>query len=592
MRKGLSVSPGVAIAQVYCLDKALARQQPKKLDAAVVSTEVARLDAACAAARQELDDLIAQVSQQVGEKEAAIFRAHRLLLDDPALLVKVQSTILDRQRDARSALQEVLDEYQTLFEQIQDNYLKERLADLRDVIRRLQAQLAVQPSRPCLALSEPIIIVASEVLPSQVIGFQQLPVVGLVTEQGGTAGHTAILVRSLGIPAATGFPDITQQVHTGDLMVLDGREGTLFVNPGPEVVAVYHTLQREYVDLRNRLIANRDQESITADGVPVELLTNVNGPADAAQASRVGTNGVGLYRTEYLFLTHSSVPSEEDQLAAYRAVIEAAPHGAVTIRTLDIGGDKHVPYLGTLQQANPFLGWRSTRLSSAYPELFQSQLRTMLRAGRYGRVSLLFPMISTLEEVRHVKHMVGQARAALVHQGIPFGKDIPLGVMIEVPAAALCIDSILDEVDFVSIGSNDLIQYVMAADRDNPKVAYLCEPFHPAIFRLLHTILRACHEHNKPVTLCGEMAGRPRCLLPLFGMGLRRLSMSPALVPTIKELIRRTTRAKGLEVADAVLGMRTANDILAYLTQKTLELWPEVALLDTRDQPGEPLVEG
>src|SRR5207253_3117710 len=296
-----------------------------------------------------------------------------------------------------------------------------------------------------------------------------------------------------------------------------------------------------YVNLRDRLIENRDLEPVSADGIGVELLANVNGPADAAMAARVGASGVGLYRTEYLFLTHPGVPDEEDQLAAYRAVIEAAPNQSVTIRTLDLGGDKQVPYLGDPREANPFMGWRSIRLSSAHPEFFQMQLRAILRAGVHGRVSLLFPMISTLEEVQRLKRMVARARQTLSKQGSAFAADIPLGVMLEVPAAALCVDAILQEVDFVSIGSNDLIQYVMAADRDNPKVAHLCEPFSPAILRLLDHVLKTCQRHGVPVTLCGEMAGRPRCFLPLFGMGLRKLSMSPAFVTTMKELGRRAS---------------------------------------------------
>jgi phosphoenolpyruvate-protein phosphotransferase len=316
--------------------------------------------------------------------------------------------------------------------------------------------------------------------------------------------------------------------------------------------------------------------------VTLELLANVNGPAEAEMAVRAGAAGVGLYRTEYLFLTHSTVPNEEEQLAAYRAVIEAAPNQCVTIRTLDLGGDKQVPYFGHQREANPFMGWRSIRLSSAYPEFFQTQMRAILRAGRYGKVSLLFPMISALEEVLRLKRVVRRTKLQLQRAGIPFGENIPLGVMLEVPAAALCIDALLDEVDFVSIGSNDLIQYLMAADRDNPKVAHLCEPFGPALYRLLNQIIQACTERGTPVTLCGEMAGRPRCFLPLFGMGLRRVSMSPAFVPSIKEMLRRLTLPAAQEIADRVLCMSTLGEIRGYLTRKVREIWPNVSLLDMR----------
>ena len=275
------------------------------------------------------------------------------------------------------------------------------------------------------------------------------------------------------------------------------------------------------------------------------------------------------------------MPDEEEQLAAYRAVIEAAPNRTVTIRTLDLGGDKQVPYLGHQREANPFMGLRSIRLSSAYPEFFQTQLRAILRAGRYGKVSLLFPMISTLEEVLRLKRMVQRTRlAAAARRDAATGEDMPLGIMLEVPAAALCIDDLLDEVDFVSIGSNDLIQYLMAADRDNPKVAHLCEPFNPALLRLLRPGHPGVQRHGKPVTLCGEMAGRPRCFLPLFGMGLRRLSMSPAFVPSIKEMVRRTSIKDAQEVTQRVLTMNTIGEVRGYLTRKVRQLWPTVTMLD------------
>jgi phosphoenolpyruvate-protein phosphotransferase len=582
MRKGVPVSPGVAVARAYVLDDTYARREPLHLEGVALAQEVSRFDLACAAAGQELDAIITRVTQQLGEEEAAIFRAHRTLLRDPALINKVKTAILTRNVDARTALQEALDDYSSLFAQIKDEYLKERMADVRDVVTRIMAHLALQSSRHLFDGDEPVIVVAQEILPSQAMSFNRMHVAGILTETGGSTGHAAILARSLGIPAVSGLRGIRRDVQTGELVALDGREGHVYINPGPEVEAAYRKLQREYVDLRDRLIANRDQEAVSADGVRVELLANVNGAQDAVMAVQTGASGVGLYRTEYLFLTHPSVPDEEEQLAAYKAVIEAAPNQSVTIRTLDLGGDKQVPYLGAHREANPFMGWRSIRLSAAHPEFFQTQLRAILRAGLHGKVSLMFPMISTLEEVQRLKRMVRRTEAALARQGVPFGRDIPVGVMLEVPAAALCVDSILEEVDFVSIGSNDLIQYVMAADRDNPKVAHLCEPFSPAIMKLLNHVIKACNERGKPVTLCGEMAGRPRCFLPLFGMGLCRLSMSPAFVPSLKEMVRRSTQATAQKVARRVLHMKTFGEIRGYLTRKTRQVCPDVAFLDMR----------
>ncbi len=545
MIKGVPVSPGVAVARAYCVNEALARREPIHLNADALSAEVTRFDAACAAAVRELDGVVRRVTQQVGEDEASIFRAHQLLLRDPTFVGKVRAAITDRGIDAAAAVQQTVDEYKTLFSHITDKYIQERIADLRDVGARILAELARQENRPLLDVTEPVILAAPEILPSQAMHFDRDMVAGILTERGAATGHAAILARSLNIPAVSGLEGLMRKVKTGDLIALDGREGHIHVNPGPEVVAAYRKLQREYVDLVGRLVGNADLPCVSKCGIPVELLANVNGVNDAAMARTVGAAGVGLYRTEYLFLTHPSVPDEEEQFEAYRSVVASAPHRTVTIRTIDLGADKAVPYFGREGETNPFMGFRSIRLSYAYPEFFRTQLRAILRAAVEGKVEILFPMVSTLEEVRDIRRMVEEVRAGLRQSGASFAEDVPLGVMIEVPGAALCIEDILREVDFVSIGSNDLVQYLMAADRDNPKVAHLCEPFSPALLRLLNQVIRACEAQGKPVTLCGEMAGRARCVLPLFGMGLRRVSMSPAFVPSIRELVRHTTLGRG-----------------------------------------------
>jgi phosphoenolpyruvate-protein phosphotransferase len=582
MKRGIPISPGVAVARAYCLDDALTDPEPHQIDLDSVSREITRFTDACAATAHELDALIARVQQEVGEDEAAIFRAHRQLLRDPALIGKVKNAILTRHVDAQTALHEALEEYATLFNQIKDEFLRERMADVRDVVGRILVHLAASDDRQPFDDGESVIVVAREILPSQALAFNRVRVAGIITETGASTGHAAILARARGIPAVSGLRGILREVHTGDLVAVDGREGHVYVNPGPEVEAAYRKLQREYVDLRDRLIENRDQEPVNPDGVRVDLLANVNGPADALMATQAGADGVGLYRTEYLFLTHPTVPTEDEQYATYREIIETSPNRKVTIRTLDLGGDKLVPYLGAQRESNPFMGWRSIRLSSAHPEFFQTQLRAIFRAGVHGQVKLLFPMISTLEEVQRLKRVVERTRIMLRRQGVTFDDAIPFGIMLEVPAAALCVDVLLDEVDFVSIGSNDLIQYVMAADRDNPKVAHLCEPFNPAILRLLHHILKTCNERGKPVTLCGEMAARPRCYLPLFGMGLRSLSMSPAFVPPLKELVRTTRQDDAREIAERVLQMRTSGEVRGFLTRKVRQICPNVALLDIR----------
>jgi phosphotransferase system enzyme I (PtsI) len=580
MKRGIPISPGVAVAQAYCLDGVTPRPEAFYLDADSLSGEVARFEQACVEVARELEAVVARVSRQVGQEEAAIFHAHRMLLRDPTLLSRVKSAITQQRIDAATALRQTLDDYQTLFANLPDAYLRERFCDLEDVVGRLLAQLAGPEALPAVNLSGPLILVAREIFPSHTFSFDRDLVAGILTEGGGSTGHAAILARSLGIPAISGLRGLTREVRTGDLIALDGSEGVVCIKPGPEVEAAYRKLQREYVDLRGRLFENHDQPAVTPDHLEFELLANVNGPSDAALACRVGASGVGLYRTEYLFLSHPSVPDEEEQLVAYRAVIEASPQGTITIRTLDLGGDKQVPYLGQRQEANPFMGFRSTRLTTAYPDFFRTQLRAILRASCFGKVRLLFPMISTLEEVRRLKRIVQRICRDLERTGLTFEQPIPVGIMIEVPAAALCIDELLEEVDFISIGSNDLVQYLMAADRDNPEVAHLCDPFHPAFLRLLARVIQACNERNKPVTLCGEMAGWPRSFLPLFGMGLRRLSMSPAFVPSIKEVVRRSTLAEAERITHQVLHMHTAGAIRGFLARKTREIWPNVTLLD------------
>ncbi len=581
MYRGVAISPGVAVARAYRIDESLAKHDLAILDAAALSGEVNRFEEACAAAGAELDAIVERVSRQVGEAEASIFRAHRQQLRDPSLIGKVTSLILEKKLDARAALVRTLEEYTAIFERIEDVYLRERLADLRDVIQRVDAQLAASDCPECLNENESVILAIREILPSHAVMFDRVRVAGILTEAGGPTGHAAILARSLGIPAVSGLKGVVSQVHTGDLIALDGREGVVHVRPEPEVESAYRKLQREYFDLRDRLVENRDQEAVTTDGEKVEILANINNAADAVSAGHVGAVGVGLYRTEYLFLTHPSVPTEEEQYTAYRAAIEAAPNRSVTIRTLDLGGDKMVPYIARQREANPFMGWRSIRISSAYPEFFQTQLRAIIRAAASGDVKIMFPMISTVEEIRAMKQMLSRARDELARRRQEHAGEVPIGAMIEVPAAAICVEDLLDEVDFISIGSNDLIQYVMAADRDNPKVAHLCEPFSPAVFRLVHRVIKACGAAKKPVTLCGEMAGRPRCVLPLFAMGLRSFSTSPAFVPTTKQVIRSIDKKMAREILDLVLPMRTIGEVKSYLTEAVRKVCPDVAFFDT-----------
>ncbi len=585
MYKGLAVSPGVVVGVAYRVDPVFGSSEPQELaGAAQVPEEIERFDKAVAASAAELEAIVIRVGQQVGAAEAAIFQGHLGIIRDQGLLARVRDLIAKKQLTALSALQTVLQEYAARFAAIENDMFRERLTDIRDVVSKIGSHLTLDPSiapTPRATDGEPLVLVTHELLPSQAINLENLLIAGIVTEVGGGTSHAAILARSRGVPAVSGVLDITAHVETGDVIVVDGRDGLVVVRPDTETLVTYRKMQRDFLNIRTRLVRNREKAAVSADGAQVELLANINNLADAETAMAVGASGVGLFRTEYLFLTHQDVPDEEEQYQHYKQVIEASPNQTVVIRTLDLGGDKTVPYLGRRHEANPFMGWRSIRLSFEHPMMFERQIRAILRAGRHGRhVAMLFPMITTLEELRHVNKLVHDTRAKLRRENVPFGENVKTGVMIEVPAAALCIDAILRETDFISIGSNDLIQYLVAADRDNPKVAHLCEPLSPAIFRILQLVFDACRRTGTPVTVCGEMAGQPRSVLALFGMGLRRFSMSPAFVPTVKELLASVTTAQAERFAHQVLQLKTNEEIRGYLTSRLHEVSSDIEVFD------------
>ena len=585
MRRGIGVSPGVAVGTAYCVHEIFVTSEAKQLGGEEALAEWARYDEASDRTAGELRALYRKVASQVGQDEAAVFLVHESILHDPAFRSKIRAWIVDRRQTAQAALQRVLEEYTGLFSATQDEYIKERLSDVRDVTVRLSSNLSDVLRPDMSALPEPLILVVDELLPSHVVTLGNRQVAGIVTETGGGTSHAAILARSRGIPAVSGVKDVGRYVKTGDSLIVDGREGHVIVNPTSETTSAYLKLQREFFDLRDTLAANRDEPAVTTDGQRVELLANINNLADAQAARAMGAAGVGLYRTEYLFLTHPDMPGEDEQLAAYRQIIANSPNQQITIRTLDLGGDKTIPYLGHAREANPFLGWRSIRLSFEHREFFMTQIRAILRAaapqeGRNKSVRILFPMITALEEIRRVRGIVRRARKQLDASGKPYG-DVPIGLMLEVPAAAVSIDSLLEEVDFVSIGSNDLVQYLMAADRDNPKVNHLCQPLSPPVLRVLSNVIAACNAADTPVTLCGEMAGAPRAFVLLFGMGLRSFSMSPAFLPMIKDLTTQLTRPRSEAILQRALAIRTSAGVRRYMAGQIAEIAPNLKLLDT-----------
>lgn len=585
MRKGISVSPGVAVGKAYCVDEILVSGDAKQLADSEITAELARYETARDRTAQDLRALKRKVERQVGPEEASIFGAHESILYDAAFTNKIRKWIVNDRMTAQAALHRLVNHYTSLFARTKDEFLKERLSDVRDVVLRINSYLSnvvrnVEPD-----WHGPLILVADELLPSQVVALGEVEVHGIVTQSGSQTSHAAIIARSRGIPAVSGISGIVRQVNTGDTIVVDGRDGHVAINPDPEALSAYRKLEREFFDLKDHLAENRDQPAVTADGERLELLANINNLSDAEAAVAMGADGVGLYRTEYLYLTHSDVPDEEEQLAAYREILATSPGHLVTIRTLDIGGDKTVPYLGRADwEANPVMGWRSIRLSFEHPEVFYTQLRAVHRAaaesaGNGRRLRLMFPMITTLEEMRRVHTMVRRVRKQLEEEGKPFGQ-VPIGMMLEVPAAVVSIRDILEAVDFVSIGSNDLVQYLMAADRDNPKVSHLCQPLAPAVLKLLAGLIEDCNASGKPVTLCGEMAGQPRAFVLLLGMGLRSFSMSPAFIPSIKELASHLTHGEAQQILRHALELKTIANVKRYMRDQISRIAPSISLMD------------
>lgn len=584
MRRGIAVSPGIAIGTAFVVHEIFVNPDTKQLEDNEITAELASYETARDRTAHDLKNLERKVESQVGRDEASIFAIHQQILRDAAFTNRIRGWIVDERMTASAALHRLLADYTEIFSRTNDSYLQERLNDIRDVIVRISSHLLNATPAARRPLKGPLIVVANELLPSQAVALGDIEVRGIVTQAGSQTSHAAIIARSRGIPAVSGVKGILRNVQTGDTIVVDGRSGHVEINPNAEALSAFRKLEREFFHLKDQLAENRDLPASTADGTPLQLQANINGLADVQAACAMGASAVGLYRTEYLYLTHPDVPDEDEQFEAYREVIAASPGHNVTIRTLDIGGDKTVAYLGhEHQEANPFMGWRSIRLSFEHPQFFAAQIRAILRAAAEfpnGNVRIMFPMVTNVEEVRRLQGMVRNAHKSLRAAGHRQIREIPLGIMIEVPAAAISLGHMLDLVDFVSVGSNDLIQYLMAADRDNPKVSHLCQPLAPAVLTVLHDVIHRANEARKPVTVCGEMAGQPKAFLLLAGMGLRRFSMSPALIPSIKQLASQVSISEAEQIAASAMKLREAGQIKRFMARQIRQIAPNLEILD------------
>ncbi|MCM3767411.1 phosphoenolpyruvate--protein phosphotransferase [Neobacillus niacini] len=555
--QGIAASNGIAIAKAYRLvEPDLSFEQIKVGDSAA---EVDRFRSAMEKAKSELEVIRDRAAVELGADKAAIFEAHLLVLSDPELNNPIEDKIKSENVNAEAALKETADMFVMMFEQMDNEYMKERAADIRDVTKRVLSHLlGVQLPNPSM-INEEVIIVAEDLTPSDTAQLNRQFVKGFTTNIGGRTSHSAIMARSLEIPAVVGTKSATEEINNGDLIIVDGLKGEVHINPTPELVDEYRSVHEQYEMQKAEWAKLVNEPTVSADGVHVELAANIGTPNDLKGVIENGGEGVGLYRTEFLYMGRDQLPTEEEQFEAYKAVLEGMSGKPVVVRTLDIGGDKELPYLDLPKEMNPFLGFRAIRLCLEEQDLFRTQLRALLRASSYGNLKIMFPMIATLDEFRQAKAILEEEKQKLISEGQKIAEQIELGIMVEIPSTAILADQFAKEVDFFSIGTNDLIQYTMAADRMNQRVSYLYQPYSPSILRLVKMVIDAAHAEGKWAGMCGEMAGDETAIPVLLGLGLDEFSMSASSILKARSLIKGLKKAEMEKLAQEVLNMQTTD---------------------------------
>ncbi len=536
--KGIAASDGIAIAKVYTLtepDLSFTKVAVEDTDA-----EVTRLENALEVSTKEVELIRETALNNLGAEEAQVFDAHLMVLSDPELIGQIKEAITSQKVNAEAALKEVTDMFINIFASMEDNpYMQERAADIRDVAERILANLlGVKVPSPA-TIKEEVIVVAKDLTPSDTAQLNRKYVKAFVTDIGGRTSHSAIMARSLEIPAIVGTKEVTQLAKDGDIIIIDGLEGEVFLNPSDELIATYKQKAVDFAKQQAEWEKLKDAETFSKDGKQVELAANIGTPKDLEGVINNGAEGIGLYRTEFLYMDSQEMPTEEEQFKAYKAVIEGMNGKPVVVRTMDIGGDKELPYLPLPHEMNPFLGYRAIRISLNEPEMFRTQLRALLRASVYGPLRIMFPMIATLNDFRGAKAILEEEKAKLIAEGVEVSDSIQVGIMIEIPAAAVLAHQFAKEVDFFSIGTNDLIQYTMAADRMNEQVSYLYQPYNPSILTLIKHVIDSAHKEGKWAGMCGEMAGDQTAVPLLLGLGLDEFSMSASSVLKTRSLISK-----------------------------------------------------
>lgn len=575
--KGIGVSPGIATGAVLRLQADELPLPEYTVPAEDVPRETLRLEEALLETRRQLHDIQQRVGEALGSESAGIFEAHLQVVDDPSFIDEVYRHVREKRKNIERALLEVSERYAQTLLKMEDDYLRERATDIRDVTRRILRNLAGGGGDLLAGLDSPRVLVSRDIAPSEMAGFDRRKILGVVTELGSPTSHTAIMARAMELPAIVGLPGACQRLADGDRVILDGIHGILVVHPSPAREEDYARIARNRALIQKRLARLKGEAAVTLDGHPVMLSANIEMPADVDAVLERGARGVGLFRSEYLFLTSGGEPSEERQYHAYAEVARRIHPAPAIIRTLDLGGDK-LAIAGKIQEeANPFLGWRAIRLCLDRPAMFKTQLRAILRAsGHNPELRLMYPMISSASEVDRANALLEECKAELATEGLAFNPRIEVGVMIEIPSAALTADLIAPKVKFFSIGTNDLVQYTLAVDRGNERVARLYEPTHPAVLQLIRHAVEASHRHGIWTGVCGETAGNPLLTPLLLGMGVDELSASPGAVPLVKEVIRHVRMAEAQDLAEATRGMATGAEVFECCRALVRRIAPEI----------------
>ncbi len=563
--KGIAASDGVAISKAYLLvepDLSFSSENISDVDG-----EVEKFKAAVNQSKVELTQIRNNAEKQLGADKAAIFDAHLLVLEDPELLNPIEENIRNNKVNAPTALNEVSTNFITIFENMDNEYMKERAADIRDVSKRILAHiLGVELPNPSM-INESVIIVGEDLTPSDTAQLNKEFVKGFATNIGGRTSHSAIMSRSLEIPAVVGTKDITDRVNHGDSLIIDGLSGDVIINPTDDEVQAYEQKQKNFLAEKEELAKLVNDESVSKDGVHVELAANIGTPNDLEGVKNNGAEGIGLYRTEFLYMGRDNMPSEEEQFEAYSKVLKEMDGKRVVVRTLDIGGDKELSYLNLPKEMNPFLGYRAIRLCLDQTDIFRTQLRALLRASEFGKLNIMFPMIATIKEFRDAKAILLEEKEKLVSVGVNVADDIEIGIMVEIPSTAALADIFAKEVDFFSIGTNDLIQYTMAADRMSERVSYLYQPYNPAILRLVKQVIEASHKEGKWTGMCGEMAGDNTAIPLLLGLGLDEFSMSATSILKARKQIKQLDQKEMQELANKAINCATEEEVVELVNQ-------------------------